>query len=150
HSPLPSLPSYQFLCLFDLESRFFAPTHTCWRLARTGAVKVGRRSGPAARSVVSRPALTAPRHAGCGRDDTSEGSLLSGHEELAPQPCIRWVAVTPTMMHACASAAKLRGGGPILKAGIAAMGETGVLLLLEVHPPTSDARHLVAPEHRVD
>jgi hypothetical protein len=29
------------------------------------------------------------------------------------------------MMHACASAAKLRGGGPILKAGIAAMGESG-------------------------
>jgi len=56
----------------------------------------------------------ARRHAGCGRDDTSEGSSLSGHEELAPQPCIRWVAVTRTMMHACASAAKLRGGGPIL------------------------------------
>jgi hypothetical protein len=33
----------------------------------------------------------ARRHAGCGRDDTSEGSSLSGHEELAPQPCIRWV-----------------------------------------------------------
>ncbi len=33
--------------------------------------------------------------------------------------------MTPTMMHACASAAKLRGGGPILKAGIAAMGESG-------------------------
>src|SRR6516165_790224 len=67
----------------------------------------------------------ARRHACCGRDDTSEGSSLSGHEEFAPQPCIRWVAVTPTMMHACASAAKLRGGGPILKAGIAAMGESG-------------------------
>jgi ABC-type uncharacterized transport system substrate-binding protein len=44
------------------------------------------------------------------------GNLLSGHEELAPQPCIRWVAVTPTMMHACASAAKLRATGRVLRA----------------------------------
>ena len=50
--------------LFDLESRFFAPTHTCWRPARTGAVKVGRRSGLAARSVVSRPRLDGPEHGG--------------------------------------------------------------------------------------
>jgi hypothetical protein len=50
--------------LFDLESRFFAPTHTCWRPARTGAVKVGRRSGLAARSVVSRPCLDSPEHGG--------------------------------------------------------------------------------------
>src|SRR6266436_9523373 len=25
--------------LFDLESRFFAPTHTCWKPARAGAVR---------------------------------------------------------------------------------------------------------------
>jgi hypothetical protein len=30
--------------LFDLEARFFVPTHTCWTPARTGAVKAGRRS----------------------------------------------------------------------------------------------------------
>jgi hypothetical protein len=34
--------SFLPVSLFDLESRFFAPTHTCWRPAQTGAVKVGR------------------------------------------------------------------------------------------------------------
>ena len=50
--------------LFDLKSRFFAPTHTCWRPARTVAVKVGRRSTLATRSVVSRPRLDRPEHGG--------------------------------------------------------------------------------------
>ena len=50
--------------LFDLESRFFAPTHTCWRPARTGAVKVGRRYTLAARSSISRPRLDRPEHGG--------------------------------------------------------------------------------------
>jgi len=50
--------------LFDLESRFFAPTRTCRRPARAGAVKVGRRSGLAARSAVSRPCLDSPEHGG--------------------------------------------------------------------------------------
>src|SRR3974377_2414981 len=44
---------------------------------------------------------------------------------LAPQPCIRWVAMTRTMMHACASAARLRGGGPILNGGIEARDKRG-------------------------
>jgi hypothetical protein len=43
--------------LFDLESRFFAPTHHVLRPTRTGPVKVGRRSALAARSVLSRPRL---------------------------------------------------------------------------------------------
>jgi hypothetical protein len=30
--------------LFDLESRFFVPTHTCWKATRAGAVRAGRRS----------------------------------------------------------------------------------------------------------
>src|SRR6516162_3446525 len=47
-----------------LESRFFAPTHTFWRPARAGAVKVGRRSGLAARSVVCRPRLDSPEYGG--------------------------------------------------------------------------------------
>src|SRR4029077_13869871 len=50
--------------LFDLESRFFAPTRTCWRPARTGAVKVGRRSDLATHCVVSRPRLGGPEHGG--------------------------------------------------------------------------------------
>jgi hypothetical protein len=34
--------------LFDLEARFFAPTHNCRVLSRAGAVKVGRRANVAA------------------------------------------------------------------------------------------------------
>jgi hypothetical protein len=58
HSPL--IP----VSLFDAESRFFAPTHTCWKPARAGAVKAGRRSVLASRSIVSRPRLDRPEHGG--------------------------------------------------------------------------------------
>src|SRR5579864_2775995 len=64
HGTLHFLPSFIPVSLFDLESRFFAPTHRCWRPSRTGAVKVGRRSALAARSVVSRPRLDSPEHGG--------------------------------------------------------------------------------------
>src|SRR3954452_9128825 len=37
---------------------------------------------------------------------------------IAPQPCIRSVQRGLTMMQSCASAAKLRGGGPILENGV--------------------------------
>jgi hypothetical protein len=38
---------------------------------------------------------------------------------IAPQPCIRCTRTSDaTMMHACASAAKLRDGGPILRVGL--------------------------------
>jgi hypothetical protein len=50
--------------LFDLESRFFVPTHGCGKPARAGAVKAGRRSALASRSVVSRPRLDRPEHGG--------------------------------------------------------------------------------------
>jgi hypothetical protein len=50
--------------LFDAESRFFAPTHTCWKSARAGAVKAGRRSARTSRSIVSRPSLDSPEHGG--------------------------------------------------------------------------------------
>ena len=50
--------------LFDLESRFFAPTHECWKPARAGTVKAGRRSALALRSIVSRPRLDRPEHGG--------------------------------------------------------------------------------------
>src|SRR3954470_5489137 len=36
---------------------------------------------------------------------------------IAPQPCMRLVHKDLTMMQSCASAAKLRGGGPILRNG---------------------------------
>src|SRR6516162_5914263 len=64
HAFSTSFTSFIPVSLFDLESRFFAPTHTCWRPARAGAVKVGRRSGLAARSVVCRPRLDSPEHGG--------------------------------------------------------------------------------------
>src|SRR5207342_2491791 len=52
-------------CFFvRFESRFFAPTHTYRRPARTGAVKAGRGSALAACSVVSRPRLDSPEHGG--------------------------------------------------------------------------------------
>jgi hypothetical protein len=48
--------------LFDLESRFFAPTHTCWKSTRAGAVR-GRPSLCASlRSIASRPSLDSPEH----------------------------------------------------------------------------------------
>ena len=56
---------------------------------------------------------------------------------IAPQPCIRWAAKTPTMMHSCASAAKLRGGGPILHNGMTAMVYAGPRHL----EPSSATRH---------
>ena len=50
--------------LFDSEFRFFAPTHTCWKSARAGAVKAGRRSALTSRSIVSRLSLDSPEHGG--------------------------------------------------------------------------------------
>ena len=50
--------------LFDSESCFFAPTHTCWKSARAGAVKAGRRSALTSRSIVSRLSLDSPEHGG--------------------------------------------------------------------------------------
>ena len=50
--------------LFNSESRFFAPTHTCWKSARAGAVKAGRRSALTSRSIVSRLSLDSPEHGG--------------------------------------------------------------------------------------
>src|SRR4051794_33845277 len=56
--------SFLLVSLFDLESHFFAPTHTCWGPARAGAVKAGRRSALAILSVIPRPCLDRPEHGG--------------------------------------------------------------------------------------
>jgi hypothetical protein len=56
--------SFLPVSLFDLESRFFAPTHMCWTPARAGAVKAGRRSVVASCSIVSRPRLDSPEQGG--------------------------------------------------------------------------------------
>src|SRR5271166_5723217 len=65
---------------------FLRPDPHVLRPTRTGAVKVGRRSALAARSVVSRPRLDRPEHGGTrwlwsGR--RSEGSLPSGADHRA-------------------------------------------------------------------
>jgi hypothetical protein len=50
--------------LFDLKSRFFAPTRSITKLARAGAVKVGRRPNLAAHSALARPHLDCSEHDG--------------------------------------------------------------------------------------
>jgi len=60
HGTLHFLTSFIPVSLFDLESRFFAPTRTCWKSPRAGGVKAGRRYALAsARSFPGR-ALTVP------------------------------------------------------------------------------------------
>src|SRR6266853_3418683 len=79
--------------LFDLESRFFAPTRCIAKPAREGAVKVGRRSNLASYCALARPHLDSFEH---GRTVgavgmTIRGEPLSGRGSIAPRPCIRWV-----------------------------------------------------------
>jgi hypothetical protein len=50
--------------LFDVESRFFAPTRSIAKPARAGAVKVGRRPNLAAYSGLARPHLDSFEHDG--------------------------------------------------------------------------------------
>ena len=120
-----------YTTLYFLHSSFFVrlgipflrPDPHVLRPTRTGPVKVGRRSALAARSVVSRPRLDRHEHgghAGCGRDDDQRGACHRARI-IAPQPCIRSVQRGLTMMQSCASAAKLRGGGPILETGVNTM-----------------------------
>ena len=77
--------------LLDLESPFLRPTHGCWRAARAETVKADRRFAPASCSIVFRPCLDRPEHGGTIVVGTTgaRGARYSGHEELAPQPCIR-------------------------------------------------------------
>ena len=50
--------------LFDLETRFFAPTRNIAKPARAGAVKVGRRTNLSACSALARPYLDGSEHDG--------------------------------------------------------------------------------------
>ena len=80
--------------LFDLESRFFAPTRSIARPARAGAVKVGRRPNLAAYSALARPYLDSFEHdrtlGAVGMTIRGEPAFL-GADQIAPRPCIRWV-----------------------------------------------------------
>src|SRR5260370_18447524 len=51
-------------------------------------------------------------------NDGIRGELAIGARRSAPQPCIRSIREDRTMMQSYASAAKLRGGGPILHSGL--------------------------------
>ena len=118
---------------FDLEARFFVPTHRSRTLARAGAVKIGRRSSLSPSSVAVRPHLYGPEHAGMlvvvGMT-LSRGARRSRRDVHRTTTLYSVGQETRTMMQSCASVAKLRSGGPILPFGIAAIE----------HPP--DARHL--------
>src|SRR6266852_3050995 len=68
--------------------------------------------------------LRARRHARCGRDDDQRGARFRARINRATT----LYSVGPrtrTMMQPCASAAKLRGGGPILPLGMTAMSHLG-------------------------
>ena len=119
-----SFSLYRSVSLFDLESRFFAPTRSIARPARAGAVKVGRRSNLASYCALARPHLDsfrARRHRWCGRDDDQRGARFPGADQ-SRHDLVSGGSRTRTMMHSCASAAKLRGGGPILFPGMKAKG----------------------------
>jgi hypothetical protein len=125
---------------FDLEARFFVPTHMSNGGARRGRQdrpslkpfpKIGRRSSLSPSSVA--PHLYGLEHAGMlvgGRDDALEGARRSRRDVRRTTTLYSVGQETRTMMQSCASVAKLRSGGPILPFGIAAIE----------HPP--DARHL--------
>ena len=68
--------------MFDLESRFFAPTRRIAKPARAGAVKVGRRTNLSACSALARPDLDGSEHDGTldAIGTTIRGELAIGRE----------------------------------------------------------------------
>ena len=122
HSLLPS--SFNPVSLFDLESRFFAPTRSIAKPARAGAVKVGRRPNLAAYSALARPHLDCSEHDGTlgAVGMTIRGEPAFPGADQSRHDLVSGGSMTRTMMHSCASAAKLRGGGPILFPGMKAKG----------------------------
>jgi hypothetical protein len=67
--------------LFDLESRFFAPTRKDCKAGARGAVKVGRHPNLAAYSGLARPHLDSFEHDGTldAVGTTIRGELAIGH-----------------------------------------------------------------------
>src|SRR5258708_18128129 len=126
-------PERQIFCpssvsLFDLNARFFVRTCSSVTSARAGAVKVGRRADLAACSELARPHLDSFEHDGiawCDRDDDQRGARFRARISRATT----LYSVGPrtrAMMQSCASAAKLRSGGPILPFGMKAKGRLGI------------------------
>ncbi len=97
------------------------------RPARAEAVKAGRRSSPTARTDLGRPRLDSIEHDGtldAIGDDDPRGARFPGADQ-SRHDLVSGGSKTRTMMHSCASAAKLRGGGPILFPGMKAKGAIG-------------------------
>jgi hypothetical protein len=120
-----SSPERQIFCpssvsLFDLKARFFVPTRGSLTSSRAGAVKVGRRAKLAACSELARPYLDSFEHDGTlgaiGMTIRGEPALGRGISRATTLYSVG--PRTRTMMQSCASAAKLRSGGPILLFGI--------------------------------
>src|SRR5262244_1404098 len=96
---------------------------------RAEAVKVGRRTNVAACFALARPHLDGFVHddtAQCGRDDDQRGARFRAQFNRATT-LYPVGPRTRTMMQSCASAAKLRSGGPILPFGIESQGNTSGL-----------------------
>ncbi len=70
--------------------------------------------------------------------ERSEGSSAAGAEARATTLYSVGSVETRTMMQSCASAAKLRGGGPILFLGMKAMGISGLPMLKELRSASFD------------
>jgi len=117
-SPHSFLPSCSLA-----ERRRFAPT--LWRTTGLGTrTGQGRkpRSGRAQARALTRSIPSPPASGGINlvKPTNDPSGAMPRARVIAPQPCIRWVYITRTMMQSCASAAKLRSGGPILPSGMKA------------------------------
>lgn len=109
---------------FDLEARFFVPTHIS-----NGGARRGRQDRPSLTGRI----FTASSTLACWlvvAMTLSRGARRSRRDVRRTTTLYSVGQETRTMMQSCASVAKLRSGGPILPFGIAAIE----------HPP--DARHL--------
>ena len=98
------------------------------RSMRAEAVKIGRRTNLAACFALARPYLVGFEHDGTLnavamtiRGEPAFGARFNRATTLYPVG-----PRTRTMMQSCASAAKLRSGGPILPFGVRAKGRLGI------------------------
>ena len=112
---------FSSVSLFDLTARFFAPTRSFLWPSRTGAVRAGRLFGGHRRlgldgfehdATLDAVGMTIRGETAFGRDQSRHNLVFGGCKN-------------PTMMQPCASAAKLRDGGPILPLGMTAMSHLG-------------------------
>src|SRR6266403_3981240 len=128
----------RFLDLISKSVSSSRPAHR-WSM-RAEAVKIGRRTNLAACFALARPYLDGFEHDGTLnavamtiRGEPAFGTRFNRATTLYPVG-----PRTRTMMQSCASAAKLRSGGPILPFGVESQGNTSGLRHLE---PSSATRH---------